>query len=78
MRYEYRCCECRAITAKDFPLAKNPARVVCATCGGEAIRAFTSMPPVALKGSGWASKKQMEPMDPKTNRVDNWQEPPIE
>lgn len=67
MIYEYHCGNCDKILQLSFPFARNPEAVVCHLCGSAAVRFFGAVPPIHFKGGGWASKSELDAMDPKNN-----------
>lgn len=68
MNYEYRCLVCGHIFSQRFPFTKNPADTPCPLCDSVAERFFGTVPPVCFKGAGWASKKELDVMDPQNDR----------
>lgn len=65
MIYLYRCPNGHEVEA-DYPMGKQPDEVDCTRCDEMAVRVFT-VPQVVFKGWDWASKKQLDPMDPKND-----------
>jgi len=65
MLYEYRCSKCRHIFTLKFPLTQNPKFVSCSECGCLlAERYFGTVPPICFMGPGWASKTELDALDP--------------
>ena len=74
MIYEYCCIECETVSPARFPFAKNPDSILCPECEGLAFRFFGSVPPICFKGEGWASKSELDAMDPKNNNPQDFTE----
>ena len=75
MNYEYRCTKCGHIFSRRFPFTKNPEFVACSECGSLlATRFFGTVPPICFKGVGWASKRELDALDPKNDNPQDFTE----
>lgn len=74
MDYEYRCTWCRHVFTLTFPFAQNPPTATCPECLDVSERFFGTVPPICFKGSGWASKSELDAMDPKNDNPQDFTE----
>jgi putative FmdB family regulatory protein len=70
--YEYRCRDCKTVTARQFEFLHHPDTIACPKCRGICTRTFTQVPRVHFKGWDWTSKNLWDPMDPRNDNPLNF------